>query len=168
MVMAISLLLLGLFCLLSAGCGQDDQDRNLSVEHNEALLPKNGKLASEGSFSEGIPFPLSGETYEVRGKKYNVLASSRGFKEMGEASWYGGRFHGRKTANGELYDMNSLTAAHKTLPFDTLVKITNLNNSHVVIVRINDRGPFYPDDRIIDLSRTAAEALDMIGTGYAR
>ena len=167
MVMVISLFLAGLLCLFSAGCGKDDQDRNLSMEPKEALLPKNRKLASEGSFSEGIPFPLSGETYEVRGKTYRVLASARGYKEMGEASWYGGRFHGKKTANGEFYDMNSLTAAHKTLPFDTLVKITNLNNSHVVIVRINDRGPFYPEGRIIDLSRTAAEALDLVGTGYA-
>lgn len=84
----------------------------------------------------------------------------------GTASWYGGIFIGRKTANGEIFTSQSLTAANKTLPFNTRVLVTNLNNSKSVIVRINDRGP-YVGDRIIDLSYAAAKAIDMIGTGTA-
>ncbi len=86
--------------------------------------------------------------------------------EEGMASWYGPNFAGRRTANGETFDPSQLTAAHRTLPFGTLVKVTNLNNSHSVIVRINDRGPF-KDNRVIDLSRAAAESIRMIGSGIA-
>lgn len=84
----------------------------------------------------------------------------------GSASWYGGKFHGRKTANGERYDMNQLTAAHKTLPFGTKVRVTNKNNGKSVVVRINDRGPFV-GRRVIDLSRGAANAVGMIASGIA-
>ncbi len=84
----------------------------------------------------------------------------------GIASWYGGKFIGRKTADGEIFTSQSLTAANKTLPFNTRVLVTNLNNNKSVIVRINDRGP-YVGDRIIDLSYAAARAIDMIGTGTA-
>lgn len=87
--------------------------------------------------------------------------------ETGEASWYGPDFHGRLTANGEKYDMNGLTAAHRTLPFNTQVLVENLDNGKTVEVRINDRGPF-AKDRIIDLSKGAATAVDMIGPGTAR
>lgn len=87
--------------------------------------------------------------------------------ETGEASWYGPDFHGRQTANGEKYDMNGLTAAHRTLPFNTHVLVENLDNGKTVEVRINDRGPF-AKDRIIDLSKGAAEKVDMIGPGTAR
>jgi rare lipoprotein A len=87
--------------------------------------------------------------------------------EEGVASWYGPKFHGRRTANGEIYDMHKLTAAHKTLPFGTRVLVTNLDNGATVVVRINDRGPFVKG-RIIDLSKAAAERIDMIGTGTAR
>ncbi len=87
--------------------------------------------------------------------------------ETGEASWYGPDFHGRSTANGEKYDMNGLTAAHRTLPFNTEVLVENLDNGKTVQVRINDRGP-YAKDRIIDLSKGAAEKVDMIGPGTAR
>lgn len=86
--------------------------------------------------------------------------------DVGIASWYGPTFHGKSTANGETYDQNELTAAHKTLPFNTVVKVTNLENGKSVTVRINDRGP-YAGDRIIDLSRAAAEQIDMIGPGTA-
>lgn len=84
----------------------------------------------------------------------------------GVASWYGPGFHGRTTANGERYDMHGMTAAHKSLPFGTQVKVTNRNNGKSVVVRINDRGP-YVGKRIIDLSRTAADTIDMIGPGTA-
>ena len=85
----------------------------------------------------------------------------------GVASWYGPGFHGRRTSNGERYDMNRLTAAHKTLPFGTLVEVRNLDNDRSVVVRINDRGP-HIKRRIIDLSRAAAEAIEMVGPGTAR
>lgn len=84
----------------------------------------------------------------------------------GPASWYGGKFHGRKTANGERYNMNDMTAAHKTLPFGAKVRVTNQHNGRSVIVRINDRGPFV-GRRVIDLSRGAADAIGMIRTGVA-
>ncbi len=86
--------------------------------------------------------------------------------EVGMASWYGPNFHGKSTANGETYDQNELTAAHKTFPFNTVVKVTNLENGKSVTVRINDRGP-YVGNRIIDVSRAAAEELEMIGPGTA-
>jgi rare lipoprotein A len=89
------------------------------------------------------------------------------FIEEGMASWYGVPFHGRRTSNGETYDMNQLTAAHRTLPFNTVVRVTNLANGRKVDVRINDRGPFV-EGRIIDLSLAAARALDMVAAGVAR
>jgi rare lipoprotein A len=87
--------------------------------------------------------------------------------ETGLASWYGHPYHGRPAANGEIYDMESLTAAHRTLPFGTRVRVTNLANQKTVDVRINDRGPFI-DGRIIDLSHAAAEAIDLVGPGLAQ
>ena len=91
------------------------------------------------------------------------------YSEKGVASWYGKPFHGRTTANGERYDMSKMTAAHRTLPFDVMVRVTNLDNGRSVKVRINDRGPFV-DGRIIDLSRAAAKKLDLYrpGTGPVR
>ena len=86
--------------------------------------------------------------------------------EEGVASWYGPNFHGKLTANGERYDMYGLTAAHRTLPFNTLLRVENMENSESVVVRINDRGPF-AKNRIIDLSKKAAEQIDMIGNGTA-
>jgi rare lipoprotein A len=93
----------------------------------------------------------------------NNLETERRIEE-GAASWYGPNFHGKKTANGEIYDMNKLTAAHRTLPFNSLVKVVNTRNGKSVTVRINDRGP-YVDNRIIDLSKKAAEQLQMIQSG---
>jgi rare lipoprotein A len=87
--------------------------------------------------------------------------------EVGIASWYGHPYHGRTSASGEVYDMEQLTAAHRTLPFGTLVRVVNLENEKMVDVRINDRGPFI-DERIIDLSHAAAQAIDLIGPGVAR
>lgn len=88
------------------------------------------------------------------------------YEQIGIASWYGGKFHGRQTANGEIFDTNELTAAHKELPFNTIVTVTNISNGRSVEVRINDRGP-YVGDRIIDLSYAAAKALDMVRDGTA-
>jgi rare lipoprotein A len=89
------------------------------------------------------------------------------FIEEGMASWYGVPFHGRRAADGEIFDMNSLVAAHRTLPFGSILRVTNLNNGREVQVRVIDRGPF-AHDRILDLARAAAVSLDMIGTGTAR
>lgn len=104
--------------------------------------------------------------YEVFGKKYQVMASSRGYVQRGTASWYGSKFHGRRTSSGEPYDMHLATAAHKTLPLPTYAEVTNLDNGKKVIVKINDRGPF-KDNRIIDLSYAAALRLGVIATGTA-
>ena len=105
--------------------------------------------------------------YEVFGKTYRVMASGRGYRERGTASWYGSKFHGRRTSSGESYDMHKATAAHKTLPLPSYAEVTNLDNGRKVIVKINDRGPFV-DDRLIDMSYGAAVRLDMIRTGTAR
>jgi rare lipoprotein A len=105
--------------------------------------------------------------YEVFGRKYHVLKSSEGYRERGTASWYGSKFHGRRTSSGEPYDMHLATAAHKSLPLPTYAEVTNLDNGRKVIVKINDRGPF-KDDRLIDLSYGAALRLDMIAKGTAR
>ena len=103
-------------------------------------------------------------SYEVFGKLYHVLPDSKNYKERGIASWYGTKFHGRKTSNGESYDMFAMTAAHKTLPIPAYVKVTNLQNKRSIIVRVNDRGPFH-EDRIIDLSYTAAVKLGIQKNG---
>ncbi len=104
--------------------------------------------------------------YTVCGVTYYPRPAHVGEKFRGRASWYGGDFHGCKTSNGEYYDMYDRTAAHKTLPINTVVKVTNLRNHRTTVVRINDRGPFV-NDRIIDLSYQAAQDLDMIRTGTA-
>ncbi len=97
-----------------------------------------------------------------------IIASTQiSAMERGEASWYGGKFQGKLTANGERFDTNMLTAAHKTLPFNTIVEVKNLENNKIVHVRINDRGPFV-EGRIIDLSRAAASKLNMVGAGVAK
>lgn len=95
---------------------------------------------------------------------YNTLNTANGYRERGIASWYGPNFHGRLTSNREVYDMYSLTAAHKTLPLPTAVQVTNLANNKSIVVRVNDRGPFH-DGRIIDLSYAAAQELGILHNG---
>ncbi len=104
--------------------------------------------------------------YEVDGQRYDPLRSHHGFRQRGIASWYGREFHGRKTSNGEIYDMYAMTAAHKTLPLGVSVKVTHLHSGRQIIVRINDRGPFVAG-RIIDLSHTAAQQLGILDSGTA-
>ena len=106
------------------------------------------------------------DSYVVLGKRYRPMKSSNGYVERGTASWYGRKFHGRLTSNGEKYDMYAMTAAHKTLPLPTYVRITNLKNQRSVVVRVNDRGPFH-GDRLIDLSYAAASKLGVLGKGTA-
>ena len=102
--------------------------------------------------------------YEVFGRQYVPVASARGFRERGVASWYGRRYHGQKTSSGEVYDMYAMTAAHPTLPIPSYVRVTNLSNGRSVVVRVNDRGPFHAD-RVIDLSYTAALKLGYVQQG---
>ena len=105
--------------------------------------------------------------YKVAGKWYQPRSHAHGFRQKGIASWYGKKFHGRKTSNGEIYNMYGISAAHKTLPFNTVVRVHNLDNNAKIDVRINDRGPFVRG-RIIDLSYGAARKLGMVGPGIAR
>jgi rare lipoprotein A len=106
-------------------------------------------------------------SYRVKGKLYDVLTSSEGYHKKGTASWYGTRFHKERTSSGEVYDMYALTAAHKTLPLPTYVRVKNLENGRETIVKINDRGPFH-QDRLIDLSYAAAAKLGLLPKGTAR
>ena len=104
--------------------------------------------------------------YEVDGKRYQPLANHAGFQQRGIASWYGKKFHGRKTSNGETYNMYGLSAAHKTLPLGVYVEVTHLQSGKKLIVRVNDRGPFVAG-RIIDLSYGAAQQLGIVESGTA-
>lgn len=106
------------------------------------------------------------QSYEEFGERYEILDSSEGFREKGIASWYGIDFHGRSTSSGEIYDMYQITAAHKTLPLPTYVRVNNLDNGRTLVVKVNDRGPFI-EGRIIDLSYAAAYRLGVTGPGTA-
>ena len=120
---------------------------------------------------DAVPMPHYGRvkanSYTVMGKTYYPMNDARRYQVSGVASWYGTKFHGQATANGEAYDLYGMTAAHKTLPLPSYVRVTNLDNGKSVIVRVNDRGPFY-SDRIIDLSFAAAKKLGYAETGTAR
>lgn len=106
------------------------------------------------------------ESYEVFGKRYYTLKTAAGFSERGIASWYGKKFHGRKTSSGEIYDMYQMTAAHKALPLPTYVRVTNLDNGRSAVIKVNDRGPFH-ENRIIDLSYAGALKLGFADKGTA-
>lgn len=129
-----------------------------------------GSVAIPDLPGDAIPKPEprsrygNGPVYEVYGTQYTVLGTSSGYKERGVASWYGKKFHGRLTSSREPYDMYEMTAAHKSLPLPTYVKVRNLRNDRTIVVRVNDRGPFV-HNRIIDLSYAAALRLDMVQDG---
>lgn len=111
--------------------------------------------------------PVKASPYVVFGKQYFPIQDARRYQAVGPASWYGTKFHGQATANGETYDLYGMTAAHKTLPLPSYVRVTNLENDKVVVLRVNDRGPFY-SDRIIDVSFAAAKKLGFAEKGTAR
>lgn len=111
--------------------------------------------------------PRTQKPYVIDGKRYYPIPSAEGYSEKGIASWYGGKFHGRKTSNGETYNKYSMTAAHKTLPMNTMLLVKNLENGKKTVVRINDRGPFVRG-RIVDLSYKAAKNLGIVKNGTAR
>lgn len=149
-------------CLLLANCVSSGMGR---------VDPKYG-VSSSPRVVNGGPIPRGGGTYRV-GKPYTIGGKTyvpredANYHEEGVASWYGDAFHGRLTANGEVFDMASLTAAHPTLPIPSYARVTNLNNGKSLIVRVNDRGPYH-NDRLIDLSNKAAELLAFKGHGVAR
>lgn len=118
---------------------------------------------------EPLPRSKSGNPpfYEVLGERYFVLEDSDGYREQGMASWYGAPFHGKRTSSGTVYDMHEMTAAHKTLPLPTLVRVTNLENGRSVVVTVDDRGPFVKN-RLIDLSYAAAKELGIVQSGTGR
>lgn len=130
-------------------------------------VPKPQKPASEPQPYAIAPSKYGNPiSYRVFGREYRVMSSSEGYQKQGMASWYGPKFHGKRTSSGTAYDMHKMTAAHKSLPIPTFVQVTRVDTGKSIIVEVNDRGPFV-DDRIIDLSYAAAQKLDMVGSGTA-
>jgi len=141
-----------LLCFTAYACGR------------HIVSPSNypaGKIILEKQGGRGF------KPYVINGEKYYPLSDADGFVQYGNASWYGKKFHGRPTANGEIFDMHKMSAAHKTLPLGTYVKTVNLTNKKQIIVRINDRGPFIKG-RVIDFSYAAAKEIGLVGPGVAR
>jgi len=158
-----------LFVILLSGCGffgglskpggSTDSAPNVTLDNRKIInaTPKVEARSRGGNFTP----------YTVLGKTYRVMKTAKGYKERGGASWYGTKFHGRLTSNGERYNMYEMTAAHKSLPIPTYVSVKNLDNGREIIVRVNDRGPFH-EGRIIDLSYAAASKIGMLKKGTAR
>ena len=163
------------FCLvirlvgLAAGCLAL---ANCSGGMSGKLDPKYGVSTSSRVVEPGAPVPKGGGVYRV-GKPYTIAGREYvpqedvNYSAVGMASWYGDDFHGRYTANGEIFDMNSLSAAHPTLPLPSYVRVTNLANHHSIVVRVNDRGP-YVGDRVIDVSVKTAKLLGFYGNGLTK
>ena len=163
-----ALLLLAGFGL--AGCAQQPQ-QIAAAQHSKEYFPSSVYGAASRRVVESGPVPHGGGQYLV-GKPYTVAGqtyypSERKLMQVGNASWYGDAFHGRLTANGEIYDRDSFTAAHPTMPLPSYARVTNLRTKASMIVRVNDRGPF-ASNRIMDVSRRVAEALDFRRTGTAK
>ncbi|MGX5914485.1 septal ring lytic transglycosylase RlpA family protein [Aliidiomarina sp. Khilg15.8] len=160
------LILLGVSIL--AGCSSQPASRyQLHKDEAPTRLPTPSELEPLTPRFEPLSRQGNMASYTVLGQTYEVLYEADDYDETGIASWYGKKFHGHLTSNGEYYDMYSMSAAHRYLPLPTYVRVTNLANDKEVIVRVNDRGPFHPD-RIIDLSYAAAFKLDMLDTGTAQ
>jgi rare lipoprotein A len=155
----------GTACLILANCASSDKFAS-------RVDPKYGVSSSPRVVAFGEPVPKGGGTYRI-GKPYTVAGriyvpeEDADYRQEGLASWYGNDFHGRLTANGEVFDMASLTAAHPTLPMPCYARVTNLSNGKSLIVRVNDRGPYH-GNRLIDVSNKAAELLEFKGNGIAR
>jgi len=152
-------------CLVLANCAS-------SGKFSSQVDPKYGVSSSPRVVAMGEPVPKGGGTYRI-GKPYTVAGrvyvpeEDPDYRAEGMASWYGHDFHGRLTANGEVFDMTSLTAAHPTLPIPSYARVTNLSNGKSLIVRVNDRGPYH-GNRLIDVSNRASELLEFKGKGVAR
>ena len=171
-VPAIKSVVLGLAgAAMLAGCSSGS-DRAPDARLAPASKRYTNESYSARVVADGSSIPKGGGTYKLGspykiGGRWYVPREEPTYDQMGVASWYGEDFHGRKTANGEVYDMNALTAAHPTLPLPSYAYVTNLNNGRTVLVRINDRGP-YANDRLIDLSRQTSRMLGYEGHGLAR
>ncbi|OYX69249.1 MAG: hypothetical protein B7Y95_18640 [Rhizobiales bacterium 32-66-11] len=156
---------LGAVCLVLAGCSSANK-------LGSTVDPKYGVSASPRVVADGQSVPKGGGAYRV-GKPYVIAgrtyvpAENPNYKADGIASWYGDDFHGRLTANGEVFDRDSISAAHPTLPMPCYVRVTNLNNNHSIIVRVNDRGPYH-QNRVIDVSHRTADLLGFSGKGVAK
>ena len=167
----VRLALLILLTALLAACGGGGGQTTQSRYHIDQDTGPDGPV-DLSNVQDAIPKPEprsrygNPSSYVVLGKRYYVKQSSLGHKETGTASWYGKKFHGHRTSSGEPYDMYKMTAAHKTLPLPTYVKVRNLDNGRTAIVKVNDRGPFH-QGRIIDLSYAAAHKLGYTGKGTA-
>ncbi|MCK5893458.1 MAG: septal ring lytic transglycosylase RlpA family protein [Endozoicomonadaceae bacterium] len=154
------LVLAGMILVLLAGCSAQSitEDGAPSINIDVSKIPN------------AVPRPyygaLKSSPYQLAGISYQPIATSAGFRQEGVASWYGTKFQGRKTANGETYDLYAMTAAHKTLPLPSYVRVINKANGRSVVVRVNDRGPFH-DNRIVDLSYAAAKKLGFQDKGTA-
>jgi rare lipoprotein A len=155
---------LGVACLVLANCSGPGGlsriiDPRYGVSTSARIIPPGQPIPKGGGYYRvGQPYTIAGRTY--------VPAEDPHYRAEGVASWYGPDFHGRETANGEFFDMDSLSAAHTTLPLPSYVRVTNLSNGRSVIVRVNDRGPYH-SDRVIDVSVRAATALGFYGSGLA-
>jgi len=148
-------------CLFLANCASSSRvDSRWGVSASERVVPE-GEVAPKGGgvYKTGGPYTVGGQTYYPQEDSH--------YRAEGLASWYGSDFHGRYTANGEVFDLNGISAAHPTLPMPSYVRVTNLNNGRSIIVRVNDRGP-YVHDRIIDVSTRAAHLLGFYERGVAR
>ncbi|MEZ9160696.1 septal ring lytic transglycosylase RlpA family protein [Vibrio lentus] len=158
--------IVGLAVLIN-GCSSQEQKGRYDIDSDIAPDVPISVEHLEDAHPQYEPYSLGGNTnYTLRGEDYKIVKKTEGFTEKGKASWYGKKFHGHLTSNGEIYDMYSMSAAHKTLPIPSYVKVTNTDNNKTTIVRINDRGPFH-EGRIIDLSYAAAYKLDVLRTGTA-
>ena len=161
-----------MICVGVASCATTEAPKKKSRSKEYFSEKEYGVKASPRVVSDGKPVPkgggrfMVGKPYQVKGKTY-VPQEDANYNKSGLASWYGSAFHGRLTANGEVYDSSHLSAAHPTFPLPSYARVTNLENGTSVVVRVNDRGPYHPG-RIIDVSDKTAELLDMKRTGTAK
>jgi rare lipoprotein A len=166
-VLLCELCVLSALCVCLSGCASRNPiaDRRQPPPAQPTETPTSTEDAAKRSTDvpETPATPAAPTSGSKRGKQPAALAPA-GYTEEGNASWYGVPFNGRRASNGEIYDMYKLTAAHRTLPFETMVRVTNMNNGKSTVVRITDRGPFV-DNRIIDLSLAAAREVDSVGPG---
>lgn len=157
-----------LSCLLGCSHPATQQSSRYNQLHDSPIVQEQdvAKIPDAQPIIEPLSILGNQKSYSINGINYQILKTSIGYKSKGKASWYGSKFHGHNTSNGEVYNMFAMTAAHKTLPLPTYLKVTNLDNNKRVIVRVNDRGPFH-GGRILDLSYAAAVKLGYAGKGTA-
>lgn len=176
---ALSVIIPAAFAAVLAGCAQQPvQQQEQGVRRNPnttEYFPQGSRYgrASPRVVQDGRVVPrgggrrLVGKPYTINGKRYFPREMASGQSQTGVSSWYGDAFHGRKTANGEIYDMSAISAAHPTMPLPSYARVTNLKNGHSIVVRVNDRGPYH-GGRVIDVSKRVADALDFRRFGTAR